>query len=68
MQLYPDYYMVLTQQRFAGHFASLLLTKIPDAVDEDGRPAPSYMINVLTSYGSTVGVRVAPDYPMEQPI
>ena len=68
MQMYPDYYMVLTQQRFAGYFASLLLTKIPDATDDDGRPAPAYMINVLTNYGATIGVRVQADYPVEQPI
>lgn len=68
MQIYPDFYMTRIQQEYAGYFAFLLLTKIPDAVDEDFRPAPSYMINVLTNYGSMIGIRVQPDYPMEQPI
>jgi hypothetical protein len=68
MQIYPDFYMVRTQQQFAPYFASLILFSLPDAVDSDGRPAPAYQINVLTNYGSMVGVVVAPDYPIEQPI
>lgn len=68
LQIFPDYYMTLTQQRFLPYFASLILTKQPDATDQDGRPAPSYLINVLTNYGSRIGVTVAPDYPSQQPI
>ena len=68
MQVYPDFYMVRTQQQFAGYFASLIITKQPDAVDQDLRPAPSYLISVLTNYGSFIGVTVAEDYPREQPI
>ena len=67
-QIYPDFYMVRTQQQFAGYFASLILTKQDDAVDDDGRPAPSYLINVLTNYGALIGVQVRPGYPTEQPI
>jgi hypothetical protein len=67
-QIFPDFYLVLTQQQFAPYFASLILAIIPDAVDEDGRPAPAYRINVLTNYGSLIGVTVARDFPMEQPI
>ena len=68
LQVYPDFYMVRTQQQFASHFAALILTKQEDAVDEDNRPAPSYLIYVLTNYGSLIGVQTAPGYPTDQPI
>lgn len=68
LQVYPDYYMAFTQQQFAPYFASLILTKQPDATDPDGRPAPSYLINVLTNYGARVGIQTAPGYPLDQPI
>lgn len=68
MQIAPDYYMNLTQQRFAKYFASLILVRVPDATDDDGRPAPAYQINVLTNYGAAIGVRVRPLYPLDQPI
>jgi hypothetical protein len=68
LQIFPDFYMARTQQQFANFFASLILTKQPDAVDDDGRPAPSYYIRVLTNYGSIIGVSTAPGYPLDQPI
>ncbi len=67
-QVYPDFFMVRTQQQFAANFASLILTKQDDATDDSGRPAPSYLINVLTNYGSRIGVRTTPGYPLDQPI
>jgi hypothetical protein len=60
--------MARTQMQFAHYFAALMLRKAPDAVDEDGRPAPAYQINALTHYGAFVGLRVAVDYPLQQPI
>lgn len=68
MQIYPDFYMARTQQQYAQFFASLIISSQPDAVDEDNRPAPSYAVNVLTNYGSIIGVRVLPGYPLNQPI
>jgi hypothetical protein len=68
MQVYPNYYMAVTQQQFAGFFASLILTPLPDAEDSDGRPAPAYNISVLTNSGSRIGVQTRPGYPLEQPI
>jgi hypothetical protein len=68
LQIFPDFYMIRTQQQFSGYFASLILIKQPDAVDQDLRPAPSYLINVLTNYGSRIGVQTAPGYPLDQPI
>jgi hypothetical protein len=71
-QVYPDFYMLRTQQQFAGFFASLILTPTPipqGAPDsDDGRPVPAYTINVLTNYGALVGVQTAPGYPTDQPI
>jgi hypothetical protein len=75
-QIFPDFYLVRTQQQFAGYFASLLLMILPVeqgsadsfATGQEGAPAPRYYINVLTNYGSRIGVHVRPDYPVEQPI
>ncbi len=75
-QVPPDLYVARTQQRFAPFFASLILTPTPItqgsadsfAAGQDGAPAPSYTMSVLTNYGSRVGVVVAKDYPLEQPI
>jgi hypothetical protein len=71
-QVYPDFYMVRTQQQFAPYFASLIMTPTPipqgDAASDDGRPVPAYSIQVLTNYGSIIGVTTAPGYPVEQPI
>jgi len=75
-QIYPDFFLNRIQQQFSGRFASVILTPLPVdqgsadsfASGQDGGPAPRYYINVLTNYGSRIGVRVATDYPTEQPI
>lgn len=75
-QIYPDLFMARIQQRFAPFFASLILQATPIAQGSaesyaaglDGAPAPAYQINVLTNYGSRIGISVRPDYPSEQPI
>lgn len=75
-QVFPDFYMAKIQQQYAGYFASLVLTSAPIAqgssdsfaFGQSGAPAPRYNINVLTNYGSRVGVQVKPGYPVEQPI
>ena len=73
VQIAPDFYLALTQQRFADKFTSLILVRVADAVDDDGRPAPSYQINALTHYGAQIGFPVTPlpyggPYPPQQPI
>jgi hypothetical protein len=71
MQIFPDYYMVRTQQQFSKFFASLILTAAPilqGAPDDDGRPVPAYNIQVLTNYGSIIGLTTASGYPTVQPI
>ena len=75
-QIFPDFYMTRIQQQFAPYFASCIVTALPVdqgtadsfATGQEGAPAPRYYINVLTNYGSRIGIRVRPDYPTEQPI
>lgn len=43
-QVFPDYYIAQTQQRFAGRFASLIVAKINTS-------QPTYQINVTTHQG-----------------
>lgn len=50
-QIYPDYYMIFTQQQFAPFFASLQITRV--ATFE-----PTYNVQVLTHQGTTLSVSV----------
>lgn len=43
-QVFPDYYIYLTQQRFAPNFASLIVNKLPLST-------PTYVFNVTTNQG-----------------
>ena len=67
-QVYPTLYIIRTQNKFSRYFTSLIVTEIPDQVDQDGFPMPAYQINVITNYGSKIGVRTTPGYPQVQPI
>jgi hypothetical protein len=75
-QVFPDFYMVRIQQRFAPRFTSCILTPLPVAqgsadsfaTGQEGASAPRYYINVLTNYGARIGVEVRDRYPPEQPI
>jgi len=75
-QIYPDLFLTRIQQQFAPHFASCIVSISPVkqgsrdsfATGQEGGPAPRYYINVLTNYGSRIGVQVKPGYPTEQPI
>ena len=54
-QIAPDYYVALTQQRYAQFFASLIITKQPTVYDPRvGRPTPTYAVKILTHAGSTI--------------
>jgi hypothetical protein len=53
-QVAPNLAMNLMQQRYAQYFASLIITRVPDGVDEDGRPAPAYLVNVIFKSGQKV--------------
>lgn len=52
-QVFPDYYVTLTQQQFAGFFAALTVSKVND-------PTPHYQINVTTH----AGVKLDPKVPI----
>ena len=57
-QVFPDYYTFYTQQNFATRFASLIVSKVPNAVDDKGRPQPTYNVAVVTNYGSSFETQV----------
>ena len=46
-QVYPDYYVNVTQQQFAGYFASLSITKV------EGATKPTYNIQAVFLNGVT---------------
>lgn len=50
-QIPPDYYVQLTQQRFAPYFASLTVTRV------SANP-PTYQINLLTKQGAALSLTI----------
>lgn len=48
-QVFPDFYVALTQQKYAPHFASLIISK-------QNNPSPTYRVDITTHQG----VRVPP--------
>ena len=52
-QIYPDYYVNMTQQQFAGYFASLAISKV------DGAANPTYNIDVVFFNGVSYQEQVA---------
>ena len=50
-QVFPDFYIVRTQQRFAQYFASLLVSRQPV-------PTPVYLVNVTTNQGFKLNAAV----------
>lgn len=51
-QVFPDFYVTVTQQQFAPFFASLTITK-------ENSTTPTYDINVVTTYGTKINQQVA---------
>lgn len=51
-QIFPDYYVALTQQLFSQYFASLIITKQPGST-------PTYNITVVTHQGVTINASVS---------
>lgn len=60
-QVPPDYYVALTQQRYAQFFASLIITKLNNQVSpaSPNAPAPTYSIRVVTHQGVVLNADVA---------
>ena len=52
-QIYPDYYVSMTQQQFAGYFASLTISKVTGAAN------PTYNIEVVFLNGVSYRQEVA---------
>ncbi|MFZ4998399.1 hypothetical protein ACOY5P_03255 [Enterobacter asburiae] len=52
-QVYPDYYVNMTQQQFAGYFASLTITKV------DRAASPTYTIDVIFRNGVSIQENIA---------
>ena len=52
-QVFPDFYVLTTQQQFAPFFASLQITKVETALD------PTYNVNVITTQGTKIQQTVA---------
>lgn len=52
-QVYPDYYVNITQQQFAGYFASLSITKV------EGAKMPTYNIQAVFLNGVSYRGEVA---------
>lgn len=51
-QVFPDFYVARTQQRFAQHFASLIVAK-------ENFPVPTYKVNVTTNQGFKLAMDIA---------
>ena len=50
-QIFPDFYVMLMQQRFAGYFASLKITKL-------NLPTPTYNVAIVTNQGVAMQMNV----------
>lgn len=56
-QIFPDYNVYLTQQRYAPYFASLKVTKV-NALNQYNVQTPVYNIQVVTQQGSVINLNV----------
>jgi hypothetical protein len=52
-QVFPDYYMMQTQTQFAPFFASLIITRAPNA------NPPTYNVTALTHSGAVINKAIA---------
>jgi hypothetical protein len=52
-QVFPDYYIMLTQRRFAGRFLSLAIAKQP-------LPTPTYNVTVIFHSGAKISAAIVP--------
>ena len=51
-QIFPDFYVNVTQQQFAGFFASLSISKVPSTT-------PTYNVNLTTTQGTKFQAEIA---------
>lgn len=57
-QVAPDYNTALVQRKYAKYFMNLSIARDPNGLDEDGRLAPSYRINITTHYGVQINLKI----------
>lgn len=51
-QIYPDYYVARTQQRYSQYFASLIITRRPpESLTQKQIPIPTYDVKLVTRQG-----------------
>jgi hypothetical protein len=50
-QVAPDYYVTLTQQAFAGYFASLVISRL-------NNPTPTYQVSIVTKQGAVINASI----------
>lgn len=55
-QVFPDYYVALTQQLFAPYFASLRVSR--SSTNVGGVPQPTYQVNIITNQGTKLNASV----------
>jgi hypothetical protein len=58
--VFPDFYVSLMQQRFAPHFAALIIAKLPTPA---GSPFPLYQVNITTNFGAKIQQPVGQSVP-----
>lgn len=62
-QIFPDYYVALTQQRYALNFASLIITRRPDDRTSIRQlPVPTYDVKLVTHSG--VHLSASTEFPL----
>lgn len=57
-QIVPDYYTMLTQQRYSANFLSLVIARLPDVVNNFGRFTPTYRVNITTHLGVPIELEI----------
>lgn len=60
-QIFPDFYVAYTQQRYSQYFASLIVAK-QNVVDRFGTQLPVYNISVTTHQGVKLNAQIPVPY------
>ncbi len=57
-QLFPDFYVAQLQSQYAQYFASLSISRVPNA-PTDNPATPSYQVNIVTNRGAIINQTIA---------
>lgn len=52
-QIFPDFYINVTQQKFQSYFASLIISKVPNTKQ------PTYTVNIMLTNGTAFNATIA---------